>query len=117
MARFAHLARSLSGPGTAGASRAGENRIGRSTAVVNDPPAAPARDVPADEAAYRELHAEREGLERDLALAKARQSFSKDADEVVRARADEAAMLTSLDRLLTRIRAAEYRRRPGARRW
>ncbi|WP_375463850.1 hypothetical protein [uncultured Methylobacterium sp.] len=85
--------------------------------MANDSPAAPARAVPADEAVYHDLHAERASLERDLALAKARQSFSTDASEVERARADEAAMLTSLDRILTRIRAAEYRRRPGARRW
>ncbi|GJE57944.1 hypothetical protein [Methylobacterium trifolii] len=83
----------------------------------NDAPVQPIREADPDESAYLALHEEREILERDLSLAKARQRFSGDSGEVARARADETTMLTSLDRLLTRIRAAEYRRRPGARRW
>jgi hypothetical protein len=67
--------------------------------------------------AWLALHAEREGLERALALAQARQKFSTDPETVAQARREEAEMLVSLDRVLTLIRAAEYRRRPGARRW
>lgn len=63
------------------------------------------------------LHAEREALERALALAQAHQKFSPDADVAAAARLEEAALLVDLDRVLTLIRAAEYRRRPGARRW
>lgn len=69
------------------------------------------------DAAWLALHGEREGLERALSLAQARQRFSTDAHDVARARTDEADLLVSLDRVLTMIRAAEYRRRPGARRW
>jgi hypothetical protein len=85
--------------------------------VSHDSPAAPTRAPLPDDHAYQALHAEREALERDLALAKARQNFSTEPGEAERARADEASMLMSLDRVLTRIRAAEYQRRPGARRW
>lgn len=63
------------------------------------------------------LHAEREALERALALAQARQKFSRDPDAAAAARREEADLLINLDRVLTLIRAAEYRRRPGARRW
>ncbi|MCJ2084940.1 hypothetical protein MKK88_02885 [Methylobacterium sp. E-005] len=63
------------------------------------------------------LHAEREAVERALALAQARQKFSSDPDTAAAARRDEADLLINLDRVLTLIRAAEYRRRPGARRW
>ncbi len=116
MARFARLARF--NPVPRPAARIPPRRIGREgRALANDPPAAPPRAAQSDETAYHALHAERAMLERDLALAKARQSFSKDADEVARARAEEATMLSSLDMVLTRIRATEYRRRPGARRW
>lgn len=85
--------------------------------MSHDSPAAPTRAPLPDDRAYQALHAEREALERDLALAKARQNFSTEPGEAERARADEASMLMSLDRVLTRIRAAEYQRRPGARRW
>ncbi len=85
--------------------------------MSHDSPPAPTRAPLPDDGAYQALHAEREALERDLALAKARQSFSKEPGEAERARADEVSMLKSLDGLLTRIRAAEYQRRPGARRW
>jgi hypothetical protein len=67
--------------------------------------------------AWLALHAEREALERALALAQARQKFSSDPDAAAAARREEADLLINLDRVLTLIRAAEYRRRPGARRW
>ncbi|KQS50518.1 MULTISPECIES: hypothetical protein [Methylobacterium] len=67
--------------------------------------------------AWLALHAEREAVERALALAQARQKFSPDPDAASAARVEEAELLVSLDRVLTLIRAAEYRRRPGARRW
>jgi hypothetical protein len=67
--------------------------------------------------AWLDLHAEREALERALALAQARQRFSSDPGAAARARDEEADLLVRLDRVLTLIRAAEYRRRPGARRW
>ncbi|MHB2209001.1 hypothetical protein [Methylobacterium sp. CM6257] len=73
-------------------------------------------DTEADPA-WLALHAERESLERALALAQARQKFSTDPKTVDQARLEEAELLVSLDRVLTLIRAAEYRRRPGARRW
>ncbi len=63
------------------------------------------------------LHAEREAVERALTLAQARQKFSRDPDAAAAARREEADLLVNLDRVLTLIRAAEYRRRPGARRW
>ncbi len=63
------------------------------------------------------LHEEREALERALALAQARQRFSPDPNEAARARDEETALLASLDRVMTMIRAAEYKRGPGARRW
>jgi hypothetical protein len=63
------------------------------------------------------LHAEREEVERARTLAQARQKFSSDPNTAAEARREEAALLVSLDRVLTLIRAAEYRRRPGARRW
>ncbi|MGH1575355.1 hypothetical protein ACRAWG_37875 [Methylobacterium sp. P31] len=73
-------------------------------------------DTAADPA-WLALHAERESLERALALAQARQKFSTDPETVSQAHLEEAELLVSLDRVLTLIRAAEYRRRPGARRW
>ncbi|MCJ2137994.1 hypothetical protein MKK69_28760 [Methylobacterium sp. J-026] len=63
------------------------------------------------------LHAEREAVERALTLAQARQKFSTDPEAAAAARRDEADLLVNLDRVLTLIRAAEYRRTPGARRW
>ena len=69
------------------------------------------------DAAWLALHGERESLERALSLALARQRFGTDAGDVTQAHADEADLLVSLDRIMTRIRAAEYRRRPGARQW
>jgi hypothetical protein len=67
--------------------------------------------------AWLALHAERAAVERALTLAQARQKFSTDRNTVAEARREEAELLVSLDRVLTLIRAAEYRRRPGARRW
>ena len=69
------------------------------------------------DAAWLALHGERESLERALSLAVARQRFGTDAGDVARARTDETELLVSLDRVMTMIRAAEYRRRPGARQW
>ena len=63
------------------------------------------------------LHAEREALERALTLAQARQKFSTDPGTAAQARVEESELLVNLDRVLTLIRAAEYRRRPGSRRW
>jgi hypothetical protein len=63
------------------------------------------------------LHAEREALERALTLAQAHQKFSSNPDAAAAARREEADLLVNLDRVLTLIRAAEYRRKPGARRW
>ena len=63
------------------------------------------------------LHADREAVERALTLAQARQRYGTDPEAVAQARGEEAELLVNLDRILTRIRAAEYRRQPGARRW
>ncbi|MGV7029952.1 hypothetical protein [Methylobacterium symbioticum] len=71
----------------------------------------------AEDDAFLALHAERETVERALSLAHARQRFSQNPDEAERAKAEEADLLAQLDRIMTRIRAAEYKRRPGARRW
>lgn len=77
----------------------------------------PLPDANPQDANFFALHAEREGLERDLSLAQQRQRFGSDPAEIQRAGADERELLLSLDRIMTRIRAAEYQRRPGARRW
>jgi hypothetical protein len=69
------------------------------------------------DAAWLALHEERETLERALALAQAKRRFASGAAEAADAQEEEATLLVSLDRVLTRIRAAEYGRRPGARRW
>ncbi|GJD51344.1 hypothetical protein OPKNFCMD_4098 [Methylobacterium crusticola] len=63
------------------------------------------------------LHAEREALERRLALAAQQRLYRSDPAAVAAAQAEEAALLVALDRLMTRIRAAEYRTKPGARSW
>ena len=73
--------------------------------------------APDSDPAWLALHAEREALERALTLAQAHQKFSSDPGTAANARREEAELLVSLDRVLTLIRAAEYRRRPGARRW
>lgn len=75
-------------------------------------------DQPADaDGAFLALHEERERLERALALTQVRQRFSSDPRDADSARDEEAALLASLDRVMTMIRAAEYKRGPGARRW
>ena len=73
--------------------------------------------IPPGAEALVELHGEREAVERRLVLAQQRRQFGTDADDVVQAGHDEREALLELDRVLTRIRAAEYRRQPGARRW
>lgn len=82
------------------------------------PPEA-SQPIDAQEASYLALHAERSLLERELTLAQQRQRFGADAGEVAQARAKEESLLKDLDRVLTMIRAAEVRRKPGpgARRW
>ncbi|MCJ2057922.1 hypothetical protein MKL09_15310 [Methylobacterium sp. J-048] len=74
-------------------------------------------DAAGPDAAWLALHADREAVERALTLAQARQRFGTDADAIAQARVEEAELLVDLDRILTLIRAAEYRRRPGSRRW
>lgn len=69
------------------------------------------------DAAWLALHADREAVERALTLAQARQRFGPNAEAIAQARREEAELLVNLDRILTQIRAAEYRRRPGSRRW
>ena len=66
---------------------------------------------------FLDLHREREEVERALRLAQARQRFSTEPGDSERAVRDEAELLARLDRLMTRLRAVEYRRGPGARRW
>ncbi|GEP06101.1 hypothetical protein [Methylobacterium oxalidis] len=86
---------------------------------LSAPPAGQADRNPADpgDAAYLELHQRREALERSLALVQVRLRCAPDAAERARVQAEEEDLLRELDRVLTQIRAAEYRRRPGARRW
>jgi hypothetical protein len=76
-----------------------------------------AKEGEVPDAAWLALHEEREGLERALSLAQARRKFARQPGESARAQQEEAELLVSLDRVLTRIRAAEYGRKPGARRW
>jgi hypothetical protein len=63
------------------------------------------------------LHAEREALERRLALARQQRLYLSDPAAIAAAQTAEQDLLVQLDRLLTRIRAAEYRHRPGGRPW
>jgi hypothetical protein len=76
-----------------------------------------ARQDDGTDAAWLALHEEREALERALALAQARSRFAPGPADAAAAQEEVAALLVNLDRVLTRIRAAEYGRRPGARRW
>ncbi|GJE16094.1 hypothetical protein [Methylobacterium marchantiae] len=69
------------------------------------------------DAAFLALHARREDLERDLSFAQQRQQFGTDPSEVAKAGEEERALLADLDAVMTQIRAAEYQRMPGARRW
>ena len=88
--------------------------------MAEEPPASNERKpaVPPD-AAYEALHAERAQLERELTLAQQLQRFGANAQEIEQARLREGLLLKDLDRVLTLIRAAEVRRKPGpgARRW
>ncbi|WP_298961156.1 hypothetical protein [uncultured Methylobacterium sp.] len=63
------------------------------------------------------LHAERETLERRLALAHQQRLYLKDEAATRAAEDDEQALLRDLDRVMTRIRAAEVQSRPGSRKW
>ena len=45
------------------------------------------------------------------------QQFGTGQDDVDRAASTEKSLLLCLDRVLTQIRAAEYKRQPNARRW
>ncbi len=66
---------------------------------------------------WQALHEEREALERALALVQVRRRIAVGPEETAQAKREEADLLVDLDRVLTRIRAEEYRRRPGARQW
>lgn len=72
---------------------------------------------PLQDDAFLALHAERQAVERDLVLAQQRQRYGRDSVEIAQAGEEEKALLGRLDRVLTQLRAAEYRRRPGAKRW
>jgi hypothetical protein len=76
-----------------------------------------AEPLDAQDAAFLALHGEREGLERELTLAQQQQRFGTEDAEIEQAHQREASLLRDLDRVMTLIRAAEYRRQPGARRW
>lgn len=76
-----------------------------------------ARTTEAAEAAFLDLHAQREELERRLSLTRMHQQFGPAQDDIERANSDEKALLLRLDRVLTQIRAAEYKRQPNSRRW
>ncbi|AWN48738.1 hypothetical protein DK419_22235 [Methylobacterium terrae] len=74
----------------------------------------------ADDPGRRELialHAERAELEQRLARAEQERLYLADPAAASAAQAAEAALLGELDRIMTRIRAAEYRSQPGARSW
>ena len=73
-------------------------------------------DSPADQA-FLALHAERQSIERELVLARQRRLYGQDASDVAQAEREEPELLLRLDRILTQLRAAEYKRQPGARRW
>lgn len=63
------------------------------------------------------LHAERAELEQRLARAEQERLYLADPDAAASAQAEEASLLAELDRVMNRIRAAEYRSQPGARTW
>jgi hypothetical protein len=63
------------------------------------------------------LHAERAELEQRLARAGQERLYLAEPGAAAAAEAEEAALLAELDRIMTRIRAAEYRSQPGARTW
>ena len=77
-------------------------------------------DISAEDPRRRELmalHAERAELEQRLARAEQERLYLADPAAVAAAADAEAALLAELDRIMTRIRAAEYRSQPGARSW
>ncbi|TNC08255.1 hypothetical protein FF100_29880 [Methylobacterium terricola] len=63
------------------------------------------------------LHAERAELEQRLARAEQERLYLAEPGAAASAQAEETTLLAELDRLMTRIRAAEYRSQPGARTW
>jgi hypothetical protein len=67
--------------------------------------------------ALLDLHAERAALEQRLARAEQERLYLADPDAVAAAQAEETTLLADLDRIMTRIRAAEYRSQTGARTW
>ena len=77
----------------------------------------PTSTIDADEAAFLDLHGQREELERQLALVQLKRQFGPGQASIDQATADEQSLLVSLDRVMTLIRAAEYKRLPNARRW
>ncbi|GEP10599.1 hypothetical protein [Methylobacterium gnaphalii] len=81
------------------------------------PPSKSAPRLEPQDAAFLALHNEREMIERELTLAQQRQRYGTDDGEIQQARQQEASLLKDLDRVMTLIRAAEYKRQPGARRW
>lgn len=83
----------------------------------SDSAAVPTPGAATNDEEFLGLHAERASLERSLTLAQARQRFGADAADIAQAHEEEGRLLASLDGVMTQIRAAEYRRRPGARRW
>ncbi|WP_420847359.1 hypothetical protein [Methylobacterium organophilum] len=93
----------------------------REAEVADSPPSPsserPSRAANAQDAVYLALHGERAELERALTLARQRQQFGSNPAEIEAARMEEASLLKDLDRILTMIRAAEIKRRPGGRRW
>lgn len=84
--------------------------------MAKDSTETPSGDSPQEDA-FQALHAERQALERDLVLAQQRQRYGKDQVDIAQAGEDERTLLARLDHILTQLRAAEYNRRPGARRW
>lgn len=84
--------------------------------VTNEASSGTAQADPGD-GVFLDLHVQREALERRLVLVQQQQQFGTNADAIARAGSEEREALLDLDRVLTLIRAAEYRRQPGARRW
>jgi multidrug resistance efflux pump len=87
--------------------------------VAESPPSTTdgAQRLDPQEVAFLALHSERELIERELTLAQQQQRFGTSDAEIEQARSREDSLLKDLDRVMTLIRAAEYKRQPGARRW
>lgn len=96
--------------------RHSSGEFGKGLTVAKDSTESPTGDSPQEDA-FQALHAERQALERDLVLAQQRQRYGQDQVDIVQAGEDERTLLGRLDHILTQLRAAEYKRRPGARRW